>query len=82
MKPRTGGLGGETQGLGVRRLMLVTPALNIVVVAGKLIAGLIACSLNIISYPRRTIAVGLKELFVIHSPDQTENDNSSKIYGN
>jgi hypothetical protein len=33
-------------------------------------------------YPRRTIAVGLKELFVIHSPEQTENDNPSKNYGN
>jgi hypothetical protein len=66
----------------VRRMLLVTPALNIVVVAGKLIAGLITSSLNIISYPRRTIAVGLKELFVIHSPEQTESDNPSKNYGN
>jgi len=33
----------------VRRLLLVTLALNIVVVAGKLVAGLIAGSLNIIS---------------------------------
>jgi hypothetical protein len=34
MEPRTGGLGGETYRLGVRRLLLTTLALNIVVVAG------------------------------------------------
>jgi divalent metal cation (Fe/Co/Zn/Cd) transporter len=33
----------------VRRLLLVTLALNITVVAGKLVAGLIAGSLNVIS---------------------------------
>jgi len=49
MEPRTGGLGGEIYRLGVRRPLLVTLALNIVVVAGKLVAGLIAGSLNVIS---------------------------------
>ncbi len=52
MEPRTGSLEGEIYRLGVRRPLLVTLALNIVVVAGKLITGLIAGSLNIISYPR------------------------------
>jgi divalent metal cation (Fe/Co/Zn/Cd) transporter len=39
----------ETYRRGVRRALLVTLALNVAVVAGKLIAGLIAGSLSVIS---------------------------------
>jgi cation diffusion facilitator family transporter len=49
MDPRTGKLVSDTYRRGVRRVLLVTLALNIVVVAGKLIAGLLAGSLSVIS---------------------------------
>lgn len=49
MDPRTGRVGGEIYRRGVRRVLLVTLALNIVVVAGKMIAGLLAGSLSVIS---------------------------------
>jgi cation diffusion facilitator family transporter len=49
MDPRTGKLGSDTYRRGVRRVLLVTLAFNIVVVAGKLIAGLLAGSLSVIS---------------------------------
>src|SRR5215471_668589 len=39
----------EAYGRGVRRVLLITLALNIAVVAGKLIAGLLAGSLSVIS---------------------------------
>ena len=49
MNPRIGRAGGEIYRRGVRRVLLVTLALNVVVVAGKLTAGLLADSLSVIS---------------------------------
>jgi cation diffusion facilitator family transporter len=49
MNAQTGALGNDTYRRGVRRVLFVTLALNIVVVAGKLFAGLLAGSLSVIS---------------------------------
>ncbi|HKQ74518.1 MAG TPA: cation diffusion facilitator family transporter [Blastocatellia bacterium] len=49
MNAQTGNLINEAYRRGVRRVLFVTLALNIVVVAGKLIAGLLAGSLSVIS---------------------------------
>src|SRR5215470_7771066 len=49
MDPRTGSVGNDTYQRGVRRVLLITLALNVLVVAGKLIAGLLADSLSVIS---------------------------------
>ena len=49
MDPRTGSVSGETYRRDVRRVLLITLALNIAVFAGKLIAGLLAGSLSVIS---------------------------------
>jgi cation diffusion facilitator family transporter len=49
MNAQTGGLSNETYRRGVRRVLFVTLALNILVVAGKMIAGLLADSLSVIS---------------------------------
>ena len=49
MNSQTGGQSNDIYRRGVRRVLYVTLALNIVVVAGKLAAGLIAGSLSVIS---------------------------------
>jgi cation diffusion facilitator family transporter len=49
MNAQTGNLTNETYRRGVRRVLLVTLALNLAVVAGKLVAGLLAGSLSVIS---------------------------------
>ncbi|MGE0130965.1 MAG: cation diffusion facilitator family transporter [Blastocatellales bacterium] len=49
MDSRIGNTASETYRRGVRRVLLVTLALNIVVVVGKLIAGFLAGSLSVIS---------------------------------
>src|SRR5215813_8436363 len=49
MELRTVSVGNETYQRGVRRVLLVTLALNVAVVAGKLSAGLLAGSLSVIS---------------------------------
>src|SRR5262252_4387284 len=49
MNAQTGSVSNEAYRRGVRRVLLVTLALNLVVVAGKLIAGLLAGSLSVIS---------------------------------
>ncbi len=49
MDDRIASVSSETYRRGVRRVLLVTLALNIVVVVGKLIAGLLAGSLSVIS---------------------------------
>ena len=46
---QTIGMSNDTYRRGVRRVLLVTLALNAVVVAGKLAAGLLAGSLSVIS---------------------------------
>ncbi len=49
MNSQTGILSNDTYRRGVRRVLYVTLALNILVVAGKLVAGLLAGSLSVIS---------------------------------
>jgi cation diffusion facilitator family transporter len=49
MNAQIGGANNEAYRRGVRRVLIVTLALNIVVVAGKLAAGLLADSLSVIS---------------------------------
>src|SRR5215813_10620660 len=49
MNAQTGNMRSETYRRGVRRVLFVTLALNILVVVGKLIAGLLADSLSVIS---------------------------------
>jgi len=49
MDAKTSSVSSETYRRGVRRVLLVTLALNIVVVVGKLIAGALADSLSVIS---------------------------------
>jgi cation diffusion facilitator family transporter len=49
MDARTGNVSNDSYRRGVRRVLIVTLALNVVVVAGKLIAGLLAGSLSVIS---------------------------------
>src|SRR5262252_5282421 len=49
MNAQTGSVGNETYRRGVRRVLFVTLALNVVVVAGKLVAGLLADSLSVVS---------------------------------
>src|SRR5215813_4311043 len=49
MNAQTGNMRSETYRRGVRRVLIVTLALNILVVAGKLIAGLLAGSLSVVS---------------------------------
>jgi cation diffusion facilitator family transporter len=49
MTAQTSGVSNEAYRRGVRRVLLVTLALNVVVVAGKLVAGLLADSLSVIS---------------------------------
>jgi cation diffusion facilitator family transporter len=46
---QTSGVSNEAYRRGVRRVLLVTLALNVVVVAGKLVAGLLAGSLSVVS---------------------------------
>src|SRR5262249_2651495 len=49
MNAQTSSVVSETYHRGVRRVLIVTLALNILVVAGKLIAGLLAGSLSVVS---------------------------------
>src|SRR5262245_51902567 len=49
MNAQTRSVSNETYRRGVRRVLFVTLALNIVVVAGKLVAGLLAGSLSVVS---------------------------------
>jgi len=49
MDARNGSVSSETYQRGVRRVLLVTLAFNVVVVVGKLIAGFLADSLSVIS---------------------------------
>jgi cation diffusion facilitator family transporter len=49
MNAQTSSVSNETYRRGVRRVLLVTLALNVVVVAGKLVAGLLAGSLSVVS---------------------------------
>src|SRR5215510_16058296 len=49
MNAQTGSVSAEAYRRGVRRVLIVTLALNLAVVAGKLIAGLLANSLSVIS---------------------------------
>jgi cation diffusion facilitator family transporter len=49
MDAQTSSVSNETYRRGVRRVLIVTLALNVVVVAGKLVAGLLAGSLSVVS---------------------------------
>jgi len=49
MNAQTGSLNSETYRRSVRRVLIITLALNILVVAGKLTAGLLAGSLSVVS---------------------------------
>src|SRR5215813_4211614 len=49
MNAQTGNMRSETYHRGVRRVLIITLALNVMVVAGKLIAGLVAGSLSVVS---------------------------------
>src|SRR5215510_16237858 len=49
MNSQTSSVSNETYRRGVRRVLFVTLALNVVVVAGKLVAGLLASSLSVVS---------------------------------
>jgi len=49
MNAQTIGVSNDAYRRGVRRVLLVTLALNVVVVAGKLVAGLLAGSLSVVS---------------------------------
>ena len=49
MNAQTGSVSNEAYHRGVRRVLIVTLALNVVVVAGKLAAGLLAGSLSVVS---------------------------------
>src|SRR5215510_2119212 len=49
MNSQTSSVSNETYRRGVRRVLFVTLALNVVVVAGKLVAGLLAGSLSVVS---------------------------------
>src|SRR5262249_396118 len=49
MDVRTSSVSNEAYRRGVRRVLIVTLALNVVVVAGKLVAGLLADSLSVVS---------------------------------
>jgi cation diffusion facilitator family transporter len=49
MNPINVSVSNETYRRGVRRVLIVTLALNVVVVAGKLVAGLLAGSLSVVS---------------------------------
>jgi cation diffusion facilitator family transporter len=49
MNAQTIGVSNDSYRRGVRRVLLVTLALNVVVVAGKLVAGLLAGSLSVVS---------------------------------